>query len=124
MKRGDYANYNARLMKREDKSNPKGRTFMRNNDFDSVAILLKPREASTNFPNLMKRTYLFPYTRSQRMKDAEGFVTRLVKKENGPLDILKERSKRSVSDYSKRLMKNQITTDYGSRIMKRFLPML
>ena len=58
------------------------------------------------------------------MRDAEGFVTRLVKKEDGPLDILKERSKRSVSDYSKRLMKNQIKADYGSRIMKRFLPML
>ena len=55
---------------------------------------------------------------------AEGFVTRLVKKEDGPLDILKERRKRSVSDYSKRLMKTQIKTDYGSRFMmsKNYFP--
>ena len=75
-----------------------------------------PKGSINGFPLPDEKGLSLSIWKVQRMKDIEGFVTRLVKRKDGPLDILEERSKHFVSDYSKRL-KNQTKTDYVSGFM-------
>merc|ERR1711874_519012 len=123
--------FNARLMKREDESQFDGRLMKRmydqSNNFDSrlmkrmgesnydKRIMKREEESNSNtrlmesrfytsifFPHPVNREYFDAYNvRSPRMKDRK-----LLTKAESYAPISDEKRKRSLSDYSKRLMRN------------------
>merc|ERR1719233_103819 len=88
-KREDDSNFDGRLMKREDESYFDGRLMKRGEDSRYNGRLMKRTDDESNFDaRLMKRMDETSYSDSRRRK-----------------------SKRFMSDYSKRLMRNNVDYD-------------
>ena len=127
-KREDKSNFDGRLMKREDESYFDGRLMKRGDDSRYNGRLMKRMDEESNFDaRLMKRMDQTGYDkRIMKKEDNSFFDERLTRRGNGAgqgkngesyRDSRREKRNRFLSDYSKRLMRNNV--DYDSN----FLPL-
>ena len=127
-KREDDSNFDGRLMKREDESYFDGRLMKRGKDSRYNGRLMKRMNDESNFDaRLMKRRDETSYDkRIMKKEDDSFFDARLTKRRNEDglgkngasySDNRRRKSKRFLSDYSKRLMRNNVDYDIS------FLPL-
>merc|ERR1719233_388777 len=121
-KREDDSNFGGRLMKREDESYFDGRLMKRGEDSRYNGRLMKRTDDESNFDaRLMKRMDETSYNkRIMKKEDDSFFDARLTNRRNEDglgkngksySDSRRRKSKRFMSDYSKRLMRNNVDYD-------------
>ena len=127
-KREDESNFDGRLMKRKDESYFDGRLMKRGENSRYNGRLMKRMDEESNFDaRLMKRMDQTGYDkRIMKKEDNSFFDAGLLKRGDGAgmgkngesyRDSRREKRNRFLSDYSKRLMRNNV--DYDSS----FLPL-